>query len=136
MLSRVADSLFWLSRYIERGDSIMRMLKTNYASSQDLSSGFTWKPVLTIFSDMEKKEIATMERKGRDVLIYMVTDRDNGNSVYNIVTRARENARSVQDNITIELWQCLNNYYHLVKDEALERKLKREDPVTILDSLI
>ncbi len=136
MLSRVADSLFWLSRYIERGDSMMRMLKTNYASSQDLSSGFTWKPVLTIFSDMEKKEIAAMERNGRDVLIYMVTDRENGNSVYNIVTRARENARSVQDNITIELWQCLNTFYHLVKDDALERKLRTGDPVTVLDSLI
>lgn len=136
MLSRVADSLYWMSRYMERGDSIMRMLKTNYASSQDVSNGFTWRPVLQIFTDLEKKEMASLERKSREVLIYMVTDRENGNSIYNMITRARENARSVQDHITIEMWQCLNAFYHLVKNESLEKRLMVEDPVTVLDSLI
>ena len=77
-----------------------------------------------------------MEKKGRDVLCYIVTNRENPNSVYNIVIQARENARSVQDNITIELWQCLNDYYHLVREPWIERSLKSNDPVGVLDVLI
>jgi uncharacterized alpha-E superfamily protein len=136
MLSRVADSLYWMSRYMERTDSILRMLKINYMSSQDDVDEFTWRPVLRIFSDMEEDQIQSVERNGQKVLEYMVLDRDNANSVFNMVTQARENARAVQDNITKELWQSLNEFYHVVREQRLEYSLKREDPVTVLDSLI
>lgn len=136
MLSRVADSLFWMSRYIERTDGIMRMLKIHYASSQDDTSDFAWKPVLKIFSSLNDAEIALLEGNSREVLRFMVVDRDNPNSVLNMVTRSRENARAVQDHITKEVWQCLNEFYHIVRDEKLNRALRYEDPVTVLDSLI
>jgi uncharacterized alpha-E superfamily protein len=136
MLSRVADSLYWMSRYMERTDSIMRVLKTNYASSQDSSEEFSWAPVLRIFTDLREDEIKEIEFESRGVLQYMVTNKDNINSVFNMVVRSRENARSVQDHITIELWQALNEFYHVVKADSLERLLRYEDPVTILDGLI
>lgn len=136
MLSRVADSLFWMSRYMERTDSILRMLKVNYASSQDDVQDFTWNSVLKIFTYLEDEEISTMARNSRDVLCYIITNRENHNSVYNIVMRARENARSVQDNVTIELWQCLNDFYHLVREPWVERSLRNNDPVSVLDALI
>ncbi|HEX5168985.1 MAG TPA: alpha-E domain-containing protein [Cyclobacteriaceae bacterium] len=136
MLSRVADSLYWMSRYMERTDSMLRMLKVNYASSQDDVNNFTWGTVLKIFTYLEGDEAASMERKGRDVLCHIVTNRENPNSVYNIVVQARENARSVQDNVTIELWQCLNDYYHLVREPWIERSLRSNDPVGVLDALI
>src|SRR5258708_18549706 len=53
-----------------------------------------------------------------------------------MVTKSRENARSVQDHITKEVWQCLNESYHLVREEKLSRSLKKEDPITVLDALI
>ena len=56
MLSRVADSLFWMSRYIERSDGILRMLKVNYAYSQDSIQEFSWKPVLTLFTYLQEEE--------------------------------------------------------------------------------
>jgi uncharacterized alpha-E superfamily protein len=136
MLSRVADSLYWMSRYIERTDGILRMLKINYASSQDDSEEFTWKPVLKIFSHLDEAEIAKLEQNNRAVLQFMVVDRDNPDSVLNMVTKSRENARAVQDHITKELWQCLNDFYHIVRDEKLVAALKWEDPITVLDSLI
>jgi uncharacterized alpha-E superfamily protein len=136
MLSRVADSLYWMSRYMERTDSIMRMLKINHLSSQDDLDEFTWQPVLRIFSSMEEPKIKSIERNGRQVLLYMMVDRENPNSVLNMVTQARENARSVQDNITKELWQSLNEFYHVVRQDKLQYSLQREDPVTVLDSLI
>lgn len=136
MLSRVADSLYWMSRYMERTDSIMRMLKTNYASSQDMTEDFTWRPVLKIFTFLDDDAIADVENDTRVVLQYMVANKENPNSVYNMVIRSRENARSVQDHITKELWQCLNEFYHIVKEDRLSIILQFDDPVTTLDSLI
>ncbi len=136
MLSRVADSLYWMSRYMERTDGILRMLKVNHHSSQDDQEGFTWQPVLKIFSNLEDAQIADMEMNGRKVLQYMVVDRDNPSSVLNMVTKSRENARSVQDNITKELWQALNEFYHVVRHDRLEYSLRVDDPMTVLDSLV
>jgi len=135
MLSRVAASLYWLSRYVERSDGILRMLKINYASSQDAVQGFTWEPVIRIFSG-QNEESEKLGNNSRAVIRYMVTGKDNPNSILNIITLARENARGVQEHITKDLWQCLNEYYHTVKDNKLENMLKREDPISVLDILI
>jgi uncharacterized alpha-E superfamily protein len=136
MLSRVADSLYWMSRYLERTDGILRMLKINYASSQDDFNDFSWKPVLKTFTYIDEETANSIAHHSRAVLQYMVTDKENSNSVLNIITHARENARSVQDHITKELWQCLNDFYHTIRDEQLVRGLHKDDPVTILDILI
>jgi uncharacterized alpha-E superfamily protein len=136
MLSRVADSLYWMSRYMERTDGILRMLKINYASSQDDIQEFSWKPVLRIFTYLDEEKAVAIARQSRPVLQYMITDKENSNSVLNIITLARENARSVQDHITKELWQCLNEFYHTIRDEQAVRILHKDDPMTILDVLI
>lgn len=136
MLSRVANSLYWMSRYMERTDGILRMLRINYASSQDDVQAFSWKPVLKIFTFLNDDEANALAHDTRGVLQYMVIGKDNTNSVLNMVTLARENGRSVQDHITKEMWQCLNDFYHAVRQEALAEWLQKEDPVTILDMLI
>lgn len=136
MLSRVADSLYWMARYMERTDSILRMLKVNHASSQDDIHEFTWKPVLKIFTYLDDEQIEKIATLNREVLCYLVINKENGNSVFNLVTKSRENARSVQDNITKELWQCLNDFYHLMREPWIERSLRMGDPVTVLDILI
>ena len=93
MLSRVAASLYWLSRYVERSDGILRMLKINYASSQDTVQEFTWEPVIRIFAGTDE-ETEKLGNNSRAVLKYMVTGKSNPNSILNIITLARENARS------------------------------------------
>jgi len=135
MLSRVAASFYWLSRYIERSDGMLRMLKINYASSQDAVQEFTWEPVIRIFAGHDEDSEA-LEDNSRDVLKFMVTGKNNSNSILNIITLARENARSVQEHIPKDLWQCLNEYYHTVKDPRLDKALQREDPIGLLDVLI
>ncbi len=136
MLSRVAASFYWLSRYIERSDGMLRMLKINYASSQDTVLPFTWDPVIRIYGGLDDGEGKSLGNDSRAVLKYLVTGKTNTNSILNIITLARENARSVQEHITKDLWQCLNEYYHVVKDPKLERTLQREDPIGVLDILI
>src|SRR6201999_1955137 len=136
MLSRVAASFYWLSRYIERSDGMLRMLKINYASSQDTVQEFTWEPVVRIFAGSDDEEAEKLENNSRAVLKYMVTGKNNPNSILNIITLARENARGVQEHITKDLWQCLNEYYHTVKDIRIDNALKKDDPVSVLDILI
>jgi uncharacterized alpha-E superfamily protein len=136
MLSRVAASFYWLSRYIERSDGMLRMLKINYASSQDTIKEFTWEPVIRIFAGSDEEETTKLENNSRSVLKYMVVGKSNSNSILNIITLARENARGVQEHIPKDLWQCLNEYYHTVKDARLEKALLREDPIGVLDVLI
>jgi uncharacterized alpha-E superfamily protein len=121
---------------MERTDSILRILKINYASSQDSPDEFSWQPVLRIFGNLDDEAIAEMGNNGRKVLQYMVLDRDDPNSVFNMITQARENARGVQDHITVELWTCLNEFYHVIRDDRLIYALQHGDPITVLNSLI
>ncbi len=112
------------------------MLKINYASSQDSIQEFTWTPVIRISSGGNEAGIAPVENDSRSVIEYLLFNRDNPNSIINIVTLARENARSVQEHIAKDLWQCLNEYYHTVKDPRLLWYVQKDDPVTALDILI
>jgi len=136
MLSRVADSVFWMARYMERTNGMLRLLRTNYISSQDEVKDFSWRPVLRLYSDAPPEEIMAIGNLSPKVLEHLLLDRNNGASVYNNITRARENARAVQDHITKEVWQCLNDYYHLIRDQQIEFQVLFGDPVSALDSLI
>src|SRR5690606_15823781 len=113
-----------------------RMLRVNYAYSQDDGSDFSWTPVLKIFTSDFEEHIDTKESNGREILNYLVLEKNNPNSVLNIISKARENARSVQDNVTKELWQCLNDFYHMVREDQLKHTLELDDPISVLDNLV
>lgn len=136
MLSRVADSVFWMARYMERTNGMLRVLRTNYISSQDEVKDFTWVPLLRNYSDASADDVQAIGNDSPKVLDHLLLDRNNGASVFNNITRARENARAVQDHITKEVWQCLNDYYHLIRERQIGIQIRQGDPVTALDSLI
>lgn len=138
MLSRIADSLFWLHRYMERADGMLRLLKTSYILSFDKvqASGISWGPALQIFTTLSKEEIESLKTNDAAVLQYMVTDIRNLNSLRVIVTRARENARGVQDQITKEVWEQVNHLYHMVTHPALAEKLAGPDAIVAIDAMI
>jgi len=132
MLSRVANNLIWLNRYMERGSGILNLLKVNYYANQDSPELFSWTPVIKNFSTFDNDYYTedTIE-----CIDFMVFNTENSNSILNIVTKARENARSVQEHISRELWLCINNYYLFLTDKELRIKLKEEDPVQFLEDL-
>ena len=138
MLARIADSMFWMSRYIERTDGIMRMLKVNYTASLDKGSGavFTWRPILKLFTFLNEDEIKNLEFDRRAVMKYMIVDRSNENSLVNIITRSRENARGVQDHITLEVWGCINDFYHLVRQDRMHSLIEKDEVLQVLDELM
>lgn len=135
MLSRVADSIFWMARYMERTNGMLRLLRTSYISSQDEVKDFTWSPILSHYSDQsgeERKEFLN----STEVLDHLLLDKENSTSVLNNITRARENARAVQDHITKEVWQCLNEFYHLIRNETTQYQIRHGDTLSALDTLI
>jgi len=83
-----------------------------------------------------KSETAIVVTSYREALYHLVLNKDHDASVFTNIVRVRENARSVQDYITKELWQCLNDYYHIVRDPNTEDLLLQQDPVTALDMLL
>lgn len=138
MLSRIADSLFWLHRYMERADGMLRLLKTSYILSFDKvqASGISWEPALKVFTTLTKDEIAAIKTSDSSVLQYMITDTQNQNSLKVIITRARENARGVQDQITKEVWEQVNLMYHQVSHSSISERLAGPDALTVIDALI
>lgn len=138
MLSRIADSLFWMTRYVERTDGILRMLKINFITSLDHTGeeAFSWKPVLKVFANMPEEQMAEFSNNADDVLMYMITSRDNHNSIRNIIARARENARGMQDHITKEAWEAMNEFYHYVNSPDIEKAIENDEQVALLSSLI
>lgn len=130
MLSRVAENIFWMSRYMERTNINMRSLKHQYISFQDGLSDVSWCDIaqqygITVSDDQYIDQI----------IAQIVLDVSSDSSVINNVFRARENARSAQDNINRELWQCLNDMYHYIRDPRLKSQMFY-DPISVMDELI
>lgn len=138
MLSRIAESLYWLQRYMERTDGMLRLLKTSYILSFDKvqAGGMSWQPALEIFTGLNAEQIKAMHVNESASLQYLVIDPNNNNALRTIITRARENARGVQDQITKEVWEQVNHIYHLVNNTQLTLKLNSADAITVLDNLI
>ncbi len=134
MLSRVADSVFWMARYMERTDNILRALRTNYIASQDEIQNFDWQ--LWIEGLGTSVSATTTMPTYREALYHLLLNKESNSSVFTNIVRARENARSVQDYITKEVWQCMNDYYHLIRDPQTEQLLLENDPVTAFDNLL
>ena len=129
MLSRTADHLFWMARYMERAENTARMLDVNYQTSLLPQSADAaekgWRGLLGISEltgDFEARYGAVTPRS---VMEYMVSDPNNGSSIRNCLQAARENARAVRGTLTTEVWETQNQtwleFQRLVKDGAFLR---------------
>ena len=136
MLSRVADTIYWLARYLERTQAMLQVLRINYIASQDEQSFGGWTPLLHTYGDLTEAEITATAADTAQVLGHLIFDRENGVSAYTNIVQGRENARAVQDHITKEVWLCLNDYYHVIRQEELARQVQHEDPVSGIDLLL
>lgn len=138
MLSRIADSLFWLNRYMERADGMLRLASTHYILSldKDVKGQKTWKPVLEIFTDADAAEIKKLENDTEAVLNKLLLDSANQNCLRVIVNKARENARGAQDHITKEVWEEVNQMYHLVNQTDLTPQINSFLGLEVMEPLI
>ncbi|WP_437919583.1 alpha-E domain-containing protein [Sphingobacterium sp. LRF_L2] len=130
MLSRVAENIYWMSRYMERSNIHLRVLNSIYISDQDGLVAVNWEQIARHFS-LDSPKMAN----GHDVLPQLIFHAQEDFSILNNVFKSRENARSAQDHINRELWQSLNDFYHLIREKQLQ-VLMAVDPISVMDQLI
>jgi len=120
MLSRVADSIYWMSRYVERAENVARFIEVNLQLMLDAPTGEgqQWEPLVNTTGDLE----AFTKRHGKatqpDVIHFLTFDAENPNSILSCVRAARENARSIREIISSEMWLQLNKFYLMVTAAA------------------
>ncbi|NOT57649.1 MAG: alpha-E domain-containing protein, partial [Deltaproteobacteria bacterium] len=118
MLSRVADSLYWLSRYIERAENVARFIDVNLQLMLDLPAGASeqWKPLVITTGDDDLFAEHHTEATRENVVQFLTFDKENPNSIVSCLRAARENARSVREIISSEMWEQVNIFYLMVHD--------------------
>lgn len=123
MLSRVADSIYWVARYIERAENLARFVDVTYALLLDLprDSADQWHPLVSTTGDREWFAAHYGAATRENVVQFLTFDPSYPNSILSCVRAARENARSIRETISSEMWECINNLYFLVVDAAVNR---------------
>ena len=125
MLSRTADHLFWMSRYIERAENLARLLDVTWQMSlvpqSEAAANQSWNAII----DLNSLEPAFYAKyptvNGENVLKFMVSDPENSSSIHSCLRLARENAHAVRGTVTAEMWETLNATWL----EARERKFEQ-----------
>ncbi len=120
MLSRVADSIYWLNRYIERAENIARFIDVNLNLLLDSPIGVTqqWEPLVLTTGDLPLFKERYGEATAENVIRFLTFDSNYSNSILSCLNSARENARSVREIISSEMWQQVNAFYFMVKEAA------------------
>jgi len=117
MLSRVADTLYWLARYIERAENNARILDVNLqVTLDDDNSGVVgdkvdWEPILATLEDQKLFHSLYAVTNAETVCEFVTFAKENPNSIRSCVAGARENARTVREYISSEMWERINSLY-------------------------
>jgi uncharacterized alpha-E superfamily protein len=125
MLSRVADSVFWMSRYLERAENVARFVEVNHHLSLDLGGGMReqWEPLVATTGDHELFRAKYASPTQASVLSFLTFDEENPNSILSCLRSARGNARTIRDIITTAVWEEINRLYLDVRQAAGDTSL-------------
>jgi len=120
MLSRVAENIFWMARYIERAENIARLINVNTNLLLDLprSANVGWMPIIEILGSDQLFNEQYDAPDERSVLRFIISDQKNSGSIVSSLNYARENARTIRDIIPRETWERLNDLFLFAKGNA------------------
>ena len=125
MLSRTADHLFWMSRYIERAESLARLLDVTWQMSlvpQSLeAANQNWNAIIALNSLEEKFADRYSAVNAENVLRFMVSDTGNHASILSCLRLTRENAHAVRGTITSEMWETMNSTWLEAREKSFEQ---------------
>ena len=136
MLSRVANNLFWMDRYMERSYGLLNLLRTNYNSTLDSGDYSTWNRILDNYMGIDEGMNNQNHKDSISIIAFILFNQGNPNTIINMIIKARENARSVQEHISRELWLSVNKYYLSISDEKMSQIYKKSDPIEFVNDLI
>src|SRR6186713_616133 len=124
MLSRVADSIYWMSRNVERAENLARYVDVTFNLLLDTPEGSQeqWEPLINTTGDRARFLESYGEFSRQNVIWFLAFDQEYPSSVLSCLKVARENARSIRETISSEMYEHLNHYYHMVKTAALNRE--------------
>jgi uncharacterized alpha-E superfamily protein len=131
MLSRIAESLYWMSRFLERADNTARLMEINLLylieAEEHLSEAVLWRPLLSISGSEAAfaQYYNATEITAQNVIQFMTKGPANPNAIHPSLRLARENARVVRDRISKEMWQGMNELWWMV-DTRLKSSLPPE----------
>lgn len=113
LLSRLAENLFWIGRYLERAENTARTLNVSYYATLETSGRARehWRPLLELTGGEAELRAKYGRVDPRTVSAWLAFDRDNPSSIASSVAKARENARGLRDRIPSEMWEALNRTY-------------------------
>lgn len=128
MLSRVASSIYWLNRYIERAENYARFIEVNLNLTLDLPRGTAeqWEPLVATTGDRENFTVRYGKATKEAVIQFLSSDAANPNSILSCLVAARENARSVREIISTDMWEQVNRFHLMVRD-AVSRGLASQN---------
>ena len=115
MLSRIAESLYWMARYLGRAEDTARILDVNYYMMLEQASDafeFNWEPILKMAGEEVHFRQVYGEANAETVFEFLAFRRDNPSSIVECVAKARENARTIRDYLSRETWEDINSFYH------------------------
>ncbi len=141
MLSRVADSLYWTSRYIERAENNARIADVNLqllldsAAQPNSDLKQQWNPIISSLEENELFASLYAKPDGRAAIDFVSLQKKNPNSIYSCLSSARENARTTREQISSEMWEQINRLYLFVNSDA-SRKLLRSSPYEFFRRII
>ncbi len=138
MLSRIANNLFWLGRYIERVEDTARFVEVQYYSSLDApfiqKKEMALKSILSMLGNPDYY-FGKYEKLTEENLLYTaVLDKDNPSSVLFSLNYARENARTTRDILSEHLWEAINRFYHFLRNYRVKKFLK--NPFELLEKIV
>ena len=120
MLSRTAENLYWAARYIERADSIARLLEVGYRISliPNTQSGYNneWESILETSGVKEQYNYNFKEIKKENIEFFLLFDKRNSSSVRNCIINSRENIRMVRTAVTLEVWNAINLCFQEIEE--------------------
>ncbi|MCB1760042.1 MAG: alpha-E domain-containing protein [Gammaproteobacteria bacterium] len=137
MLSRVAENLYWMARYVERAENTARLISVNSSLLLDLPRGIApgWSPLISIMGLNSEFDSRVKEPGERQVVRFLVGDRGNSGSIISSLHHARENCRTVRDILPREIWENLNELY-LYAQESVNVGLTKQGRFDYLQQII
>jgi uncharacterized alpha-E superfamily protein len=119
MLARTVENVYWLARYLERAENTARLISVNAHLLLDLPRGIApgWLPLVDITGSRARFDERYRRAAERDVVQFLVTDRDNPGSIVSSLNLARENARALRDVLPAESWEELNRFFLRLSEE-------------------
>ena len=129
MLSRVAENVYWLARYLERAENTARLVNVNANLLLDLPPEYRpgWLALIDITGSRELFDARERRAEERDVVHFLIADLDNPGSILSSVRSARENARMLRDVLPNEVWEHMNELFMEIKEKlpaALSKRIR------------